>query len=45
VSERDLREAGQKMERFLAEKVTKTVTFENPESNTREGDAVRKPLN
>jgi len=45
VSERDLREAAQKMERFMAEKVTPTVTFENPEPNQGEGKTVRKPLN
>jgi integrase len=45
VSERDIREAGQKMERFLAEKGTKTGTIENPEPNQGERETLRKPLN
>jgi len=45
VSERDLREAAQRKERFLAEKFTPTITFENPEPNQGEGKTVRKPLN
>lgn len=45
VSERDLREAAQKMERYLAGKVTPTVTIDNPEPNQGEGKNLRKPLN
>ena len=45
VSARDLREPGQKMQRFFEGKVTNTVTFENPESDHGEGKRVRKPLN
>jgi integrase len=45
VSERDIREAGQKMERYLVETGTKTGTIANPDSNQGERIDARKPLN
>ncbi len=45
VSERDIREAGQRAGRYLAEKDTKTGTTVNPEPNQGEGETVRKLLN